>query len=83
MFKAASPQGLLRRGRLMHVIQTAAGRSTLAEIYRSDLADWAGLVVIWELLVILIAVWVVPVVLSAAAASGALPSDVAVVGVGA
>jgi hypothetical protein len=67
----------------MPAMPAAAECSTLAEIYRSDIAYWAGLVVIWELLVILIALWVVPVVLSAAAESGALLSDGAVIGVGA
>ena len=67
----------------MQVIQAAAGRSTLGEIYRSDIAYWAGLVVIWELLVILIALWMVPVVLVAAADSPALLPPAAIVGAGA
>jgi hypothetical protein len=60
----------------MHAIQTAAGRSpgALAEMFRSDIAYWAGLVVIGKLAVILAAIRVVPVELSASATSGALPS---------
>jgi hypothetical protein len=40
-------------------------------------------VVIWELLLILISLWVVPVVLAAASAAGPLPSNPAVIGAGA
>ena len=67
----------------MPAMPAAAKCSTLAEIYRSDIAYWAGLVVIWDLLVILIALWVVPVVLPAASAAGPLPSDAAFIGAGA
>jgi hypothetical protein len=59
------------------------GRSALVEIYRSDLAYWAGLVVIWELLVILVALWVLPVLLAAAPASTDLLAHAAVIGAGA
>jgi hypothetical protein len=67
----------------MPAIPAAAERSTLAELYRSDIAYWAGLVVIWELVVILIALWVVPVVLAAASTAGPLLPDAAVIGAGA
>ena len=67
----------------MPAFPAAAERRMLAEIYRSDIAYWAGLVVIWELLVIVIALWVVPVVLAAASAAGPLPGDAAVLGAGA
>ncbi|MDQ6669399.1 MAG: hypothetical protein M3069_01310 [Chloroflexota bacterium] len=67
----------------MPVIPAAAERSRLAELYRSDITYWAGLVVICELVVILIALWVVPVVLAAASAAGPLVGDAAVIGAGA
>ncbi|MBV9174920.1 MAG: hypothetical protein JOZ81_33070 [Chloroflexi bacterium] len=64
----------------MHLTQSAIGQSTLAELYRSDLAYGIGLVVIWELLVTLVALWMVPVLLAAASAAGPLPVDAAVIG---
>jgi hypothetical protein len=67
----------------MPVIRAEAVRSTLATLYCSNMAYWAGLLVIWELLVILIALWVVPVVFAAASAAGALLPDAAVMGAGA
>ena len=51
---------------------------TVAESYRSDLAYWTGLVMIWDLIVVLIATWLVPLVLVAGGASSALPSDIAI-----
>jgi len=67
----------------MPVRSATCQRSTLAELYRSDLACWAGVVVIWELLVILVALWVVPTLLSAAATAGPLSSNALVIGAGA
>ncbi len=32
----------------------------MGQIYRCDFAYWAGLLVMWELLVVLIALWLVP-----------------------
>ena len=58
-------------------------RSTLAHFYCSDNAYWAGLVVIWDLVVILLALWVVPLVLAAASCSRPLVVEPAVVGAGA
>jgi hypothetical protein len=66
----------------MPAIRAAAERSTLGTRYRSDLAYWAGLVLIWELLVILIALWVVPIVLATASAAGPLLPDAAIMGAG-
>ncbi|MCA1647116.1 MAG: hypothetical protein LC797_17195 [Chloroflexi bacterium] len=42
----------------------------LARAYCSDLSYFLGLVVLWEVLVLLAAAWLVPVVLDAAAATG-------------
>jgi hypothetical protein len=67
----------------MHVMQTVVGRSTFADIYRSDIAYWAGLLVIWELLVILTVLWVVPFVVEAAASAGPVTTSVAGLGAGA
>jgi hypothetical protein len=67
----------------MPAIAAAAQRRTLAEIYRSDIAYWVALLVIWELLVVLIALWVVPLVFAAASAAGPFLPDAGVLGAGA
>jgi hypothetical protein len=61
----------------------AATSGTFSKIYRSDLAYWAGLVVIWELLVILVALWAVPFALAGASSVGPLVTQAAVLGAGA
>jgi hypothetical protein len=67
----------------MHLTQGAIRKSTIAEIYRSDFAYWIGMVLIWELVVALLAMCLVPLLLAAAAASAPLMTDPAVLGTGA
>jgi hypothetical protein len=52
----------------MHRIHRAARRSRPAAVYCSDLAYSIGLLLVWQLLVVLAALWLVPWVLTLAAA---------------
>jgi hypothetical protein len=61
---------------------SAVRRLKLREVYSSDFAYWLSLLVLWELLVILAALWLVPV-LTAASAGALLPTDPTILGAGA
>jgi hypothetical protein len=74
---------MLRRPTSATTAASAFKRPSLSELYSSDFAYWAALLVLWEVLVLLIALWLVPLVLSAAAESGALLPAAAIVGAGA
>ena len=67
----------------MHIIQSAIRKGTVADIYCSDVAYWAGLLLIWDLLVVVLALWLAPPLLAAAAASAPLMTNAAVFGAGA
>ena len=66
----------------MTSLVSALKRISLSELYNSDFAYWAGLLVLWEVIGILIALWVVPALLDTMSAAGPILVP-AVVGAGA